>query len=886
MAWWRRRSDADFAEEIRAHLALERDALAREGLSERDASAVARRSFGNLTSAQERFHESQRSRVVERARQDLGGAARRLWRAPGFAMLATLTLALGIGLSTAVFTVANAVLLRRMPVADQDRLVLLWGESSDGKRSRIPLTLDEVRAFQRQSRSLQSVAFFAFRGAVPAPIRSNDNVFPIRIGLVSGNFFDVLGSRSAIGRTLHPDDDIPGAAPVVVLSHRAWEREFGGDPTVVGKAVTMIYTGRTYRIVGVMPVGVEYPQGTDIWAPLVAYGAAGGFLDVLTGELNVLARLAPGASASQARSELTIFLAGESALASHRAARADVQSLPDVVLGDLRPAVLLVSLVAALLLFITCVNVANLLLLRALGRERELELRTALGASRGRIVTHLLGESCLLSIAGGVLGVILASAVTKLFVAVAPSGAPRIDEINIDGAAILAAVLITTAAMLISGLGPALFTSRPFSHGAERSGRRESIGRRSRRLAEALVSAQIALAVVTLATAGLVTRSLMKFERVDLSFDPRHLTVAMLAMNPDELSSAARQRTALELLLSNIQSIPGVRAVTPVSAMPFVGDGGGVDGRLSLPGQSHQERAGNPIENLEVAAPNYFATLGLPLLRGRAFSAEDRQGSPPVVVISSSLANHFWKGADPVGNRLSDPPEQYTVVGVVPDARYRERTNRSTQRVLPTSTMARCSIHTPDSHGRFSRRYHSRVAARGRAGQRRHDTRPGFDRGISSECAACPTAAQCDRFRALRRGIHRARRCRSLRDHLDDGASTDVPARHPYGARRYLRACWGDCAASGDVAHPHWHLDRHRWRPCGWSPGVGATVRRQPCGWADAVRRRRADAGARSDCHHRSCALRNASRASDRAAKRNLRRSLDHCTTIQCPTRS
>jgi putative ABC transport system permease protein len=229
MPWWRRRSDADFAEEIRAHLALEQDALAREGLSERDASALAHRAFGNLISAQEQFHESQHSRVVERMRQDLGGAARRLRRSPGFVALATLTLALGIGLSTAVFTVANAALLRRMPVVDQNRLMLLWGESQDGKGSRIPLTLDEVRAFQRQSRSIEDAAFFEFRGAVPAPVRSNDRVFPIRIGLVSGNFFELLGARAAIGRALRPEDDIPGAAPVVVLSHRAWQQDFGGD---------------------------------------------------------------------------------------------------------------------------------------------------------------------------------------------------------------------------------------------------------------------------------------------------------------------------------------------------------------------------------------------------------------------------------------------------------------------------------------------------------------------------------------------------------------------------------------------------------------------------------------------------------------------------------
>ncbi|HLB09472.1 MAG TPA: ABC transporter permease, partial [Gemmatimonadaceae bacterium] len=204
---------------------------------------------------------------------------RQLRRSPGFTVTATLTLALGIGLSTAVFTVANAVLLRRLPVADQNHLILLWGESQDGKNSKIPLTLDGVRALQRQFRSLDGAAFFAFRGAVPAPIRSGDRVLPIQLGMVSGNFFNVLGSPAAIGRALRPEDDVEGAAPVVVLSHRAWMRDFGSDPTIVGKSMSMIYTNRSYRIVGVMPLGLEYPTGTDIWVPLEAYGAAGGFLD-------------------------------------------------------------------------------------------------------------------------------------------------------------------------------------------------------------------------------------------------------------------------------------------------------------------------------------------------------------------------------------------------------------------------------------------------------------------------------------------------------------------------------------------------------------------------------------------------------------------------------
>lgn len=672
MSWWGRRSDADFAEEIRAHLALEADALARERVVESDASATARRAFGNLTAAEERFYESQRSRWIERIRQDLIGAARQLRRSPGFTVTATLTLALGIGLSTSVFTVANAVLIRRLPVGNQKRLVLLWGESRDGKSSKLPLTLDIVHAMQRQFRSLESAAFFAFRGAVPAPIRFGDQVFPIQLGMVSGNYFQVLGSRAQIGRALRPDDDVEGAAPVMVLSHRAWKRDFGGDSAIVGKSMSMIYTNRSYRIVGVMPLGLEYPGQTDVWVPLVAYGAAGGFLDALTGEINALARLRPNATAADARAELTALLAESDSHALRRGVRGAVQSLPEAVLGNLQPAILLVSLIAALLLFITCVNVANLLFVRALSRTSELALRSALGANRGRLVSQLLMESCLLSIAGGFAGIGLASIVIRVFVIAAPGSAPRIDEIHLDGATIIAAVVITSIAMVVSGLAPALFASRSFAHGSPPSSSRLTTNRHLRKLAEGLVIAQIALAAITLVTAGLVTRSLMKLERLDLAFDPHDLFAAALAMSPDRLSDAQSQRVALALVVSNIRALPGVRAVTPVAAMPFVGDGGGVDDRMSIAGQSSEDRTGNPIENLEVASPEYFAMLRIPVLRGRVFSAADRKGSPPVIVISSSVGAHFWPGIDPIGRQLRLPPNEFTVVGVVPDTRYRD----------------------------------------------------------------------------------------------------------------------------------------------------------------------------------------------------------------------
>jgi putative ABC transport system permease protein len=618
-------------------------------------------------------------------------AVRSLIRAPGFATAATLTLALGIGLSTAVFTVADAVLLRRLPVADEDRLILLWGETRDGRFSNFPLALNDVREFERRSRSLDDIAFFAFRGAIPAPIQADDRVYPIQIALVSGNFFNVLRSPPAVGRALRPEDDVAGAAPVVVLSHRAWQQRFGGDSTIVGRSMTMIYTGRSYTIVGVMPRGLEYPRGTEVWAPLVAYGAAGGFLDTVSGELDLLARLRPAASGLQARAELTSFLGRSDAPAWHRDVRGVVHAFSDVVLGDTKAAVLLVTVAGALLLFITCVNVANLLLVRALARVKEFVVRSALGANRGRIVGQLLIESGLLSLAGGLLGAALAIAALRVFVALAPSSVPRIDEIGVNEATLIAVVLTTTVAMLVSGLGPALFTSRVNAHDVLRSGSRHTSGRRMRTVAEALVVAQIALAAVSVTAAGLVTRSLINLQQVDLSFEPERLLVAVLAMRPDQLTEAQRQRTALDIVLTSTEALPGVRDVTPVFAVPFVGAGGGIDGRLSRPGQSREEAAANPMLNLEVTAPNYFAMLGIPVLRGRPFSDEDREGSPPVIVVSSSVARHFWPDSDAIGKRLGMPGREFTVVGVVPDTRYRElQTARPTvyfplrQSALPT----------------------------------------------------------------------------------------------------------------------------------------------------------------------------------------------------------
>lgn len=596
--------------------------------------------------------------------------ARSLRHWGGVAFVAFLILSLGIGLSTAVFTVAYTLLLRPLPVRDQDRLVVLWATASDHPFN-YPLELSDGREFGRRARTLQQAALFMYNGAGPVPILKGDEVSRLRRALVSGDFFDVVGVRPALGRGLRPTDDVRGAAPVVVLSYAAWRERFDADPAVIGRQIEAYGDGTTYTIVGVMPQGLDYPEGTDFWAPVVPSMSAEA-LSLM--EFYVIGRLAPGATSGHAAAELTTFLKGAEASSWQHDLHGVATPWPRLVIGDVRPALVAFGAAAGLLLLIACINVANLLLVRGVARVREVAVRSALGATRGQIALQLFVENALLTTVSGVLGVAVAYWAVRLFVAFAPPEVPRLDEIHLNGMALSGALAITAVATVLCGLAPAILTSRLQLQAALRSDSQQSATWRSRISTEVLVAAQLALALVVLAAAGLITRSLIKLEQADLSLEPTHLLIGELALRSDLLADSRKQRALLEQLVTRLEVIPAVRAVSPTVAVPFSG-GGGWDGKPMAEGQSPEEANANPMLNMEVVTPSYFRALGLPVLRGRGFTDQDREGAAPVVVVSRSAAQQYWRGDDPIGKRLlmgADGERAFTVVGVVSDTRYRD----------------------------------------------------------------------------------------------------------------------------------------------------------------------------------------------------------------------
>ena len=614
-------------------------------------------------------------RFTYQLRHDAALAINQLRRRPGFALVATLTLALGVAVTTAVFAVVDTVILRTLPFMEPDRLMLVRRAQPGGKTP-VETTYPEYRAVRDGASAFSGLA--AVPSSMQPAVRTDGEANePLAVVGASGNLFDVLGARPLFGRTLTPDDDRRGTTPVIVLGYGMWERQFGGQRSVLGQRVEL--NGTRYTVVGVMPQGFEYPRGSEAWIALVPA------IDTLVDNphiafLNIVGRVRPGVSIEGARQDAERLLARSAAAAGLSNTVTGVVQLTSVdseLRGDARRGMLVLLAAAVLVLLVACANVANLLLARAATRRGELSLRTALGASRGRLVGQLVVEAAILGGLGTVVGLLACVAGRGAIVAMIPVDLYGAAAVEIDGriAAFTAALMIATT--LLFGVLPAVRATRLDPGAALRSSTGRTTGSwGSRRTQRALVATEVALAVVLAIGGGVLLRSFVQLTSAPLGFERVHTLTSELYLPDAKYADPVRARAFFRDAAARVAALPGVRAAGAVLLRPLAGPDG-FDYPLSLEGMNAETQRRQPLVNYEAVTPGYFEAAGIPVLKGRGVSASDDERAPKVVVVSAATAQRFWPGESPIGKRLKwGPPSSQEpwveVVGVVGAARYRD----------------------------------------------------------------------------------------------------------------------------------------------------------------------------------------------------------------------
>ena len=600
--------------------------------------------------------------------QDLRFALRMLLKNPGFTATAAITLALGIGANTAIFSVINAVLLRPLPYHDPSRLVLV--NETTRQLADMSVSYPNFLDWREQNHVFERLAAL------------QDGQFtltgldrPERLGglNVSADFFTTLGATPALGRDFQPQDDKAGAEPVAILSDHLWRSRFGGDPTVVGRVLTL--DGRQVTVVGVLPPRFRvYLSESDLFLPL------GLNADRMKDRGNhpgiyVIGRLGSGATIETARADMDAIARGleQQYPKTNTGCRVAMKPLEDEVVGALRPALLVLAVAVGFVLLITCANVANLLLARASAREKEIAIRTALGASKARLLRQVLTESTLLSVLGGGLGLLLAGWLTDVLLSLVPSTLPRLDEVRLDGAVLGFSLALSLLTGLVFGIAPALQASRTeLLEPLKETSRGSTAGIRQHRFRNILVAGEIALALVLLAGAGLMARSFLRLNRVDPGFRPEHVLSAQLVLPRVKYPESAAILAFADRLLPAVAAIPGVTSVGLVNPLPLSQEGWQTD--FWVEGAPVPTRGEVPNSDYHVVGGDYFKAMGIALVHGRLFDDSDRADSAPVALVNETLARRFWPHRDAVGQRMrtgspDDPGPWLTVVGVVGDVK-------------------------------------------------------------------------------------------------------------------------------------------------------------------------------------------------------------------------
>jgi putative ABC transport system permease protein len=611
---------------------------------------------------------------VESLSKDIKFAIRGLLKHPAFSAIAVLTLALGIGANTAIFSVVNATLLRPLPFKDPERVVMVWGFLSKMAQTapQLPNSAPNFISLREQNKSLEKLAAFRSWSWQLTGDGEPELLNGVR---VTSDFFEAVGVSPVLGRIFTAEEDMPNRSPVVLISHGLWQRRFGGNRDAIGKTITL--TGQTVTVIGVMPERFQFPGGAnmisglgfalqnDVWMPLA-------FTDEekqRQGNLNlaVIGRLKPGITPLQAESDLRTLQQGLPL--GTVGYTINLVPLQEQMVGKMRKLLLVLLATVAFVLLIACVNIANLLLSRATARQKEIAIRAALGAGRFRLIRQLLTESVLLSLAGGSFGLLLAVWGSSLLVSLIPPEVPRVHEISVDSRILVFTLVVSIITGIVFGLAPALHTSKLDLNQSLKEGLRgTSGGPRQNRLRSLLVVSEVAMALILLVGAALLIKSFVRLLEVNPGFNPNRvlaMDVQLPDLPPSRYANKDEQTAFFQQLMDRIESLPGVESASGVTSLPLSGAFESTD--IILPGQESLSATQRPEADYTTLTPDYFRTLQIPLLKGRQFTRQDTKASPGVIIINDVLARLCWPNEDPIGKRFRVGFEetQREVVGVV-----------------------------------------------------------------------------------------------------------------------------------------------------------------------------------------------------------------------------
>lgn len=667
----------DVQREIDLHIELRTREFEAQGMSASEAREAALAAFGDPRSVEAEVTTLRRATVRERERRtwmaditkDVSVALRGLARAPVFTIVALLTLALGIGANTAIFSVVQPILLRDLPYPDADRLVQVWSDHrSLGRAEPEWLTPPDFEDWQRDNRSFSAMA--AYQGWSP-DLTGDDDPISVNGLAVSGNYLEMFGARPAIGRLLTDADDNIGVEPSVVLSYGLWMNRFGGDSTIAGRVITL--NGESWRVIGVADALFRAPAGAqpDVYRALRRPPDSGCNRGCIV--LRAIGRLKPEITLAQAQEDLQRLATKQAQDYPNTNAGVGAWLVPlhEQLTGDVRPALLALGAAVGFVLLIACVNLANLLLVRGAGRARELSVRASLGAGRGRIVRQLLVETAVLAFAGGALGLMLGYLGSRGLTRLIPDSIAQINQVGMSGTVVLFTVGLTFVAAALFGVLPSLRAARPDLMATLRSGNRD-LGGQSGALRRSLVVSELALAVVLLVAAGLLMQSFLSLRRVELGFTAGDALVTPVFFPRARYAEPSRAVIAIEQLVEQLRANPAIRSAEASDVLPLSA-GGDQDVTAIAIGEPARAGGQSSIWYRSVTA-GYLPAIGMRLLSGRQFTDGDRAGSAPVAIVNEEAARQLWGDKDPIGRIIAtseDPADpRATVVGVVANARH------------------------------------------------------------------------------------------------------------------------------------------------------------------------------------------------------------------------